>query len=86
MFREPMSQARQRSWLVTSSYGLLSGNLHLLPHCVRSVRFDARVADHRKIPTGWQVFFYGRGDRDQTCDLTVPNRARYQLRHTPIKK
>ena len=26
---------------------------------------------------------YGRGERTQTFDLTVPNRARYQLRHTP---
>ena len=25
----------------------------------------------------------GRGERTQTFDLTVPNRARYQLRHTP---
>jgi mannosyltransferase len=28
--------------------------------------------------------FYGRGERTRTFDLTVPNRARYQLRHTPI--
>ena len=27
----------------------------------------------------------GRGERTQTFDLSVPNRARYQLRHTPIK-
>ncbi len=27
---------------------------------------------------------YGRGERTQTFDLSVPNRARYQLRHTPI--
>ncbi len=26
----------------------------------------------------------GRGERTRTFDLTVPNRARYQLRHTPI--
>ena len=25
----------------------------------------------------------GRGERTQTFDLSVPNRARYQLRHTP---
>lgn len=24
----------------------------------------------------------GRGDRDRTCDLMVPNHARYQLRYT----
>ena len=30
------------------------------------------------------AFFYGRGERTQTFDLSVPNRARYQLRHTPI--
>ena len=29
-------------------------------------------------------FFLGRGERTQTFDLSVPNRARYQLRHTPI--
>ena len=29
------------------------------------------------------AFFYGRGERAQTFDLSVPNRARYQLRHTP---
>ena len=29
-------------------------------------------------------FSCGRGERTQTFDLTVPNRARYQLRHTPI--
>ena len=28
--------------------------------------------------------FLGRGERTQTFDLSVPNRARYQLRHTPI--
>ena len=28
-------------------------------------------------------FSCGRGERTQTFDLTVPNRARYQLRHTP---
>lgn len=28
--------------------------------------------------------FHGRGERTQTFDLSVPNRARYQLRHTPI--
>ena len=28
---------------------------------------------------------YGRGDWTQTSDLAVPNRARYQLRHTPIR-
>ena len=26
----------------------------------------------------------GRGDRDRTCDLMVPNHARSHLRHTPI--
>ena len=29
-------------------------------------------------------FVHGRGERTQTFDLSVPNRARYQLRHTPI--
>ena len=29
-------------------------------------------------------FELGRGERTQTFDLSVPNRARYQLRHTPI--
>ena len=29
-------------------------------------------------------FDCGRGERTQTFDLSVPNRARYQLRHTPI--
>ena len=28
------------------------------------------------------LFKYGRGDRDRTCDLMVPNHARYQLRYT----
>jgi hypothetical protein len=28
-------------------------------------------------------FSFGRGERTQTFDLSVPNRARYQLRHTP---
>ena len=27
---------------------------------------------------------FGRGERTRTFDLTVPNRARYQLRHTPL--
>ena len=27
--------------------------------------------------------FNGRGDRDRTCDLMVPNHARSHLRHTP---
>ena len=30
------------------------------------------------------VILIGRGERTQTFDLSVPNRARYQLRHTPI--
>ena len=30
------------------------------------------------------LFKYGRGDRDRTCDLMVPNHARSHLRHTPI--
>ncbi len=30
------------------------------------------------------VIFIGRGERAQTFDLSVPNRARYQLRHTPM--
>lgn len=29
-------------------------------------------------------FVHGRGERTQTFDLSVPNRARYQLRHTPM--
>lgn len=27
---------------------------------------------------------FGRGDRSRTCDLMVPNHARYHLRHTPF--
>ena len=30
------------------------------------------------------LFLFGRGDRDRTCDLMVPNHARSHLRHTPI--
>ena len=30
------------------------------------------------------LFLNGRGDRDWTCDLIVPNDARSQLRYTPI--
>ncbi len=30
-----------------------------------------------------QSVLIGRGDRIRTCDLTVPNRPRYQLRHSP---
>ena len=29
------------------------------------------------------IKFNGRGDRDRTCDLMVPNHARSHLRHTP---
>ena len=36
------------------------------------------MVDLEKVPSG-------RGERAQTFDLSVPNRARYQLRHTPIK-
>ncbi len=32
----------------------------------------------------FQVWKNGRGDRIRTCDLVVPNDARYQLRYTPI--
>ncbi len=35
------------------------------------------MVDLEKVPSG-------RGERTQTFDLTVPNRARYQLRHTPM--
>ena len=34
------------------------------------------MVDLEKVPSG-------RGERTQTFDLSVPNRARYQLRHTP---
>lgn len=27
---------------------------------------------------------YCRGDKIRTCDLVVPNDARYQLRYTPL--
>ena len=43
-----------------------------------------------KLKEPWQGFLEndefvrGRGERTRTFDLTVPNRARYQLRHTPI--
>ena len=43
-----------------------------------------------KLKEPWQGFLsddnfvHGRGERTQTFDLSVPNRARYQLRHTPI--
>ncbi len=43
-----------------------------------------------KLKEPWQGFLesnkfvHGRGERTQTFDLPVPNRARYQLRHTPI--
>ena len=29
--------------------------------------------------------FLCRGDRDRTCDLMVPNHARFQLRHAPFE-
>lgn len=38
----------------------------------------------RKKPVTRTGLFLGRGERTRTFDLTVPNRARYQLRHTPI--
>ena len=43
-----------------------------------------------KLKEPWQGFLEsnkfvrGRGERTQTFDLSVPNRARYQLRHTPV--
>ena len=43
-----------------------------------------------KLKEPWQGFLennnfdHGRGERTRTFDLTVPNRARYQLRHTPM--
>lgn len=43
-----------------------------------------------KLKEPWQGFLennnfdHGRGERTQTFDLSVPNRARYQLRHTPM--
>jgi DNA invertase Pin-like site-specific DNA recombinase len=43
-----------------------------------------------KLKEPWQGFLesnnfvHGRGERAQTFDLSVPNRARYQLRHTPM--
>lgn len=39
-----------------------------------------------KMEAKWSPFYFGRGERTQTFDLSVPNRARYQLRHTPILK
>jgi hypothetical protein len=42
------------------------------------------INDHRKGLGICLDLFYGRGERTRTFDLTVPNRARYQLRHTPM--
>ena len=33
---------------------------------------------------GTNFYLSGRGDRDRTCDLMVPNHARYQLRYASI--
>ena len=35
-----------------------------------------------KLPVNFKK---SRGDKTRTCDLYVPNVARYQLRHTPKK-
>ena len=32
----------------------------------------------------FRIPLLGRGDRSRTCDLMVPNHARYHLRHTPF--
>jgi site-specific DNA recombinase len=46
------------------------------------------VSHHLKEPfktaLKYKVVLCGRGERTQTFDLSVPNRARYQLRHTPM--
>ena len=48
---------------------------------------------HILYPYGMFTYFYsggthqplsGRGDRIRICDLSIPNAARYQLRHAPI--
>jgi hypothetical protein len=42
------------------------------------------ILDKKNDPSFDGSFFFGRGERTQTFDLSVPNRARYQLRHTPM--
>ena len=32
------------------------------------------------------MYYPSRSDRNRTCDLLVPNEARYQLRYTPKYK
>ena len=46
---------------------------------------DERVRSGRGIDSeSWEKT--GRGDRIRTCDLMVPNHARYQLRYTPMRE
>lgn len=49
----------------------------------KKLKVRISASDHIKRPCK-TVVLYGRGERTQTFDLSVPNRARYQLRHTPI--
>jgi 5'-3' exonuclease len=46
--------------------------------------YIATSLDSKKTTFRWSLYD-GRGERTQTFDLSVPNRARYQLRHTPVK-
>ena len=42
------------------------------------------TSDERKRSEGKpRFFFFGRNDRIRTCDILVPNQARYQLRYIP---
>ena len=47
-------------------------------------RYDTASAEYDDLLGSFNKIPLGRGERAQTFDLSVPNRARYQLRHTPI--
>ena len=50
---------------------------------MRSIHRRLESKQKRKKNRKGFSFFFGRNDRIRTCDILVPNQARYQLRYIP---
>ena len=66
----------------------------MLPNKVIKTGYDAYLSaitnrlvcafrQPRQILQVFHELHFGRGDRARTCDLSIPNAPRYQLRYTP---
>ena len=55
-----------------------------LPNNFSSAKRKAKKSTKRSGSGKIRSLIFGRNDRIRTCDILVPNQARYQLRYIPI--